>query len=135
MFFEWKKEYETGIEKIDIQHKVILKILNELYRIIVEEQQVAILDEILDELVSYTKYHFSEEERLFEQINYNNEIKHKAEHRIFFEKIQKFIERKEKGEDIVLDLVNFLANWLIDHILVSDQGYVSFIKENSIKLN
>ncbi len=133
VFIEWSDTYNTGITKIDIQHKVIIKILNELYSIVIIDNNKYKIDDILNELVQYTIYHFGEEEKLFEKYNYTDEKEHKAEHKIFIDKINKIIKDKNKYTDSsILDLIEFLKDWLTEHILVTDNKYSVFFKNKGI---
>ena len=132
-FFKWNKTFETGIIKIDIQHKVIIVILNELYDIIIGNQQEYKIDDTISELVRYAEYHFVTEEELFEKYNYSKEKEHKLEHRKFIEKINNLINHANVDRGTVaIELLNFLKDWLTDHILVTDQEYVSLFKTHEL---
>ena len=132
-FFKWNKAFETGITKIDIQHKVIVKILNELYDIIIGNEQEEKINEIIHELIQYTKYHFSEEEKLFEKYNYIEKVEHEKEHENFVEEIKTVVSQMNTDKGMVaIELLNFLKDWLTEHIMVTDQKYVKFFKENGL---
>ena len=129
-FFKWNTAFETGITIIDTQHKVIVKTLNELYDIIIEEDNSKI-DNIIIELLNYTDYHFNTEEKLFEKYKFPEETEHKLEHKNFIEKINEKLNKK-KSDDLAMDLLEFLKDWLVDHILVTDQKYAIFFKNNNL---
>jgi hemerythrin-like metal-binding protein len=134
-FFKWDKTYNTGITKIDIQHKVIIKVLNELYNVVMINNKEEKLDDIINELVQYTKYHFNEEEILMKRINFPIEEDHIKKHNDFIEKIKEIIERRKKGDNfIAIDIINFLKDWLIDHILVEDKKYAEYIIIKNINI-
>jgi len=86
MVLEWKDEYSVNVKEIDEQHKVFLKILNNLYVAINNYSIDKELTKILEELVDYTKLHFSTEEKYFEQFNYSHTEEHKEEHKELIEK-------------------------------------------------
>ena len=132
-FFKWDKAYNTNIPVIDMQHKVIVKILNELYEVVLVNNEEEKMSDIINELMQYTIYHFEEEEKLFEKHNFKESKDHKKEHQKFINEI-KSIEIKQKSGETFLAfyLINFLKDWLIDHILVSDQEYVKFFKQKNI---
>ncbi len=134
-FFKWDDSFSTNIPAIDVQHKVIVKVLNKLHDVIVAESQKEKMADIIDELVQYTIYHFGEEEKLFAEYNFNLEKSHIVEHKEFVNKIKDISKRFRKGEEFVaFDLINFLKDWLIDHILISDQKYAEFFKQKNIKI-
>ena len=132
-FFKWNTTFETGITRIDIQHKVIIRILNELYDIIIENNEEYKMSEIIDELMQYTEYHFSEEEKLFDRYNYIEGKEHKIEHLKFVKEIEVVVLQMNTDKGMLaIELMNFLKNWLTEHILDTDQKYISFFKEKGI---
>ena len=132
-FFKWEDIYNTNIASIDTQHKVIIKILNELYEVVLVKKQENKLADILNELVQYTVYHFQEEEKLFEKYAFEEEVEHKNEHQKFIDKVNQFGKILESRKAfIAVDLIEFLKDWLIDHIMITDQKYVVFFKDKGI---
>jgi len=133
VFFKWNDTFNTGISRIDIQHKVIVKILNELYDIIIGDEREDKINEIIQELVQYTKYHFSEEEKLFEKYNYIEEKEHKAEHQRFVEEINTVVRQMNTDKGMLaIELMDFLKDWLTEHILDTDQKYITLFKEKGL---
>lgn len=61
---EWTPALEVGLEEMDRQHRQLVKILNELHQAMQAGGRQRDLMRVMDELLQYTKYHFSTEERL-----------------------------------------------------------------------
>jgi hemerythrin-like metal-binding protein len=122
--------YRTGIDIIDEQHKKLINIINKLITAMKLKVTNSTLDIILSELTKYIDYHFSEEEKLFKNSEYNNIDNHMAEHKYYISKVQefnkKFKENKTLGLSIVL--LGFLSNWIKHHIKEIDIEYISYIK-------
>lgn len=62
---EWIDKYKTGIELIDKQHKELFRLFNRIYELYNNEFIIDKYDQIItaiEELKSYTKYHFEAEE-------------------------------------------------------------------------
>ncbi len=134
-FLKWEESYNTGIASIDTQHKVIIKILNELHDVVLVNREENKLSDILNELVQYTIYHFDEEEKLMHKYGFIEVKQHKEEHQMFIEKMGSLEEKLAQGHPfIVFDLIEFLKDWLIEHIMDVDQRYVSFFKENGMDI-
>ena len=116
---KWSRELDTGVEIIDEQHKRIVQYINELYDAenAEDEQKVG---EVIDELVDYTISHFSFEESLMEQANYPFLSPHKKVHGLFINRVSKFVERYNSGEDVAGELISMLQKWLINHIRNED---------------
>ncbi len=132
--FPWNDNFNTGVQVIDEQHKVLVNILNQLASHIAFKTDIPTLNVILDELVSYTVFHFQAEEDIWHQYFPNDrlELEHKKTHDSFVETIS--ITRKqiasESKDTIIEGLLSFLTRWLATHILENDRymaGVVSFI--------
>jgi methyl-accepting chemotaxis protein len=130
----WSSKYCIGINEIDDQHKVLVEIINKLYASFGSSKSKKEIKKNLKELVDYTVYHFGNEERYFKQFGYKETTQHINQHQKFVEKIQKFAQEFETGDSTVsLDIINFLKDWLIGHILKIDAQYVPFLKKHGVK--
>lgn len=125
---KWKDEYSVGVEKIDEQHKRLFEIANEAYEILNNEFYTDKYDkivEILKELEDYTVFHFNDEEEYMKQIGYKKFFTHKIEHEEFVQKIKNVdLGKVDCDQDkYLLDIMNFIVNWLVNHILEKDKLY------------
>ena len=128
----WKQDYSVGVEIIDDQHKHFIDIFNRLYSII-QQGQTTSLDKIIEELVIYTKVHFDTEEKYFKEFNYEGASEHINAHKILTAKVGEFLERKNEDQLIVsFELLDFMENWLIDHLSVMDKKYTKCFKEHGL---
>ena len=123
--FPWTSNFETGINEIDVQHKKLLEILNRLAAHLANLATISTLDEIFDELVSYTDYHFKTEEKIWDEYLKNDKWyeEHQKTHNSFIVDILKLKENKEdeSHENMIRNIVNFLSKWLAYHILDTDK--------------
>ncbi len=55
---QWQNEYTVGIKHIDDDHKKLISLLNQFSIAYDYAMSESFEKEALDELVSYTKYHF-----------------------------------------------------------------------------
>ncbi len=128
----WKKEYETGFEKIDNQHIEIVKIIQYLEENLLNTEDIPRITEIVMDLKIYTINHLDYEERLFKKYNYigDNLKNHLDKHNDFRNKISEFLvgEVYVKSE-LAYKISNFLKEWLISHILKTDMKFVKFLKD------
>ena len=122
----WSDEYSI-CPMIDEQHKKLIDIINELFFALMEGKACVSIENIIKELHDYTVYHFSTEEKMFEEKNYEFTEEHKAEHTFFVNKIKEFRERfNVQDSALFFDIMNFLKDWLLNHIAIMDKKY-SFI--------
>jgi hemerythrin len=127
--FEWKNEYETGIEHIDEQHKKLFEIGNRLYELIKNNFVTDKYDKIVDiiaELKNYTVFHFQFEENYLLEIGYKKFLSHKVQHDDFVKKFDEIdLKKVDQSQDkYMLDLLNFIYEWIDGHILGTDMQYV-----------
>ncbi len=126
-FIELGDRIVTGFDEVDNQHKRLISILNELYVAMKSGKSEEIIDKILNELHSYTIYHFSTEERYMKKYGYPKFVEHKGQHDNFAARIKDFMKRRARGEaTLSIELMNFLKDWLINHIITKDKEMCAF---------
>lgn len=122
--FEWSHLFETGLAEVDEQHRRLVALVNQLGKDI-HSASLSHIDQTLDELVKYTVYHFECEEGFMDRHGLEPVYveRHRETHRRFVQQVANWLERRKKGEGIELQqLLEFLANWLIFHIMGDDQS-------------
>jgi hemerythrin len=131
MDLKWKKEYETGFEEIDNQHRSFFRLFERLYSIVPKSNNEDEIMDAVNDLKSYTLYHFKTEEELFSKFNYEETDKknHLEKHQKLCETIRKFENEDTISPGILgYKLVDFTQKWLVEHILSTDMKFVNFIK-------
>jgi hemerythrin len=125
--FPWSENFETHIEVIDEQHKKLVSILDKLC-IAVSHHTLSqdSLDSILKELVDYSVYHFTDEEKLMvdHKVSEKHVILHKMEHHSFtydVERMCNYFSSETSAIEIGEKLVQFITAWLTYHILGMDK--------------
>lgn len=128
---EWKDEYTVGEVDLDFHHRQLLNFLKELMEFSDSEGQSSrSIEEIFDDLVRYTEYHFSAEERYMQLYQYPQISEHKKYHDEFtlgLSALRK--EFKKEMPEISQKLTLYLKNWLVKHILTEDKKYAAFCRE------
>jgi hemerythrin len=127
---KWSKEYSIGIEYIDQDHKKLLHLLNQ-FSIAYDYAQCEEFErEALEDLVSYTKYHFKREEKLMEDYGYPELEEHQVEHQAMIDKVEEYVTiYNREGHDSLKQVTNLLTYWLINHIQESDKQYRDYLIE------
>ncbi len=131
--FEWTPAISVGITAIDDQHKKLISLIQDLSDAMKARKASEIIGKVLQELSDYTVYHFGNEEKAFEKYNYPDKDTHIAAHKVYVSKINELIERNNKGElGISISVLDFLMNWITNHIMKTDMMYVPFFKDKEI---
>ncbi len=128
-FIVWNKKFELGVDFVDKQHKRLCDLINNLYTAMQKNEGKESLAKIFKELGDYTVRHFNDEEKLFDAHNYPASAQHKKAHEVFVKKLVHFKEQAESGHAMLgVDLLEFLKDWLLKHILATDKLYVPYVK-------
>lgn len=120
------KNLETGNAMIDSQHKELIDRINDLADNL-DNKDKAI--EMLDYLTDYTKFHFSAEEKLQEDLKYPDIERHKAQHAGFVKTVaglRKKLENEGPTEDFAKQVNEKVVQWLYSHIKVFDRAIADF---------
>jgi len=118
---EWKPFYSINIEEIDNQHRKLVNMLNQLagslHKGVVNEE----IGNVLKQLVEYTRDHFSAEEKLMREIEYQGYVPHKKMHQDLTDQVVVILKNIRNGKKVdVFDMMSFLQRWLINHIVEED---------------
>lgn len=126
-YIEWSSTFELGMDEFDGHHKFLVELLNMTYDGLICEAPRDELGGVLDELIGYAGYHFAAEEHWMEMHNYPDAYRHREEHKTFSAKIGEFQKDFYEGKaDLSFEVLQFLNDWLFEHIVKSDAGYGRF---------
>jgi len=129
--FIWKRSYEINIPEIDIQHRQLVGLINQLYEAMKEARGQKVVDHILDELQTQIQEHFDTEERYMEKHRYPGFETHRQEHHGLGSQVIALQELRDHGGRISTpELMSFLCNWLRDHLVGSDKEFGEFLSRS-----
>lgn len=132
-YVEWKDEYSVGIESIDRQHKKLIGLINSLQTAVNYSAGAEFEREALDELVDYTRTHFSYEEDLMEKNEYPDFTTHRAEHELMISRVEQVLAEYQQNPDTAMqNAVDFLRDWLINHINGTDKQYSNYLIDRGV---
>lgn len=132
-FMIWNDQLSVGVRVIDDDHRKMICMINDLYEAILAGDASERLEGIIDGLVVYTRIHFAREERFFRQVNYPDAIEHKKEHDLFTRRVIELDARSRRsGENLSLEVMVLLKDWLFEHILGADKRFGPFFNEMGI---
>lgn len=123
----WNPTLETGIEKIDEQHKELFRQVD----ILVDRSQSERIPETLAFLGNYVIKHFRDEQVMHALTKYPWADEHKKMHQDFVAKYQEMKNKYEASGDkltVVLNINKVIIGWLKEHIMVQDKDFARFYK-------
>jgi hemerythrin-like metal-binding protein len=92
------------------------------------------LTQQVEKILASKAAHFATEEKYFHQFNFDGTAEHERLHRDFSEQIAYL--QKEYASDINMlsaKLVDFLALWLVGHLMGVDQKYKQCFKDGGLQ--
>lgn len=131
--FAWDDKLKTNHPSIDIDHKKLVDLVNQLADAMQAGKGKDVCGAVLNNLISYTKTHFAMEERLMSQHGYANSAAHKAEHQKLLADVADFKTKFDAGSlTLTASLLAFLRDWLIKHISHSDKALANAIAARGV---
>ncbi|MDR1855621.1 MAG: bacteriohemerythrin [Desulfovibrio sp.] len=125
----WTRDLETGIPLIDNQHRMLCAYIDALARAVRRGSPMEDIRDIVANLKGYAASHFSTEERYFTRTSYPEAAKHVETHKRFVAKVAAVeADLGRPGSWVGPDLLEFLKDWLQNHIRVTDHQYAPFVK-------
>lgn len=125
---EWLDKYNTLNKTIDSQHIKIIEYANKVHNALYSGNKKEV-DEAFKGAIEYTKFHFSEEQKIQVQHKdkYHKVKEHFGEHRMFENKIDEQYKKFQNSLDwrkVAEDFSHLLEKLLIEHIGVWDKEFV-----------
>lgn len=131
---EWTADLTLGIKEIDNQHRRLVAMINDLHDAMRQGKGKEVLGKIIDGLAAYTETHFKTEEKYFDQFAYPKAYTHKSEHNNFVQKVTEFRAGFSEGKfGLSTEVMNYLSDWLKNHIRGSDREYLPVFKSNGLQ--
>ncbi len=126
----WNSTYELGLQEIDEHHRNLVELLNKTYDLILYSTDNDEIQTILLELIKYTDYHFDVEEQMMKEASFRGLKTHITKHNNFKKQLTVLMQAYLSGAHPVnTDIVLFLWDWLIKHILKDDKKLIAFLSQ------
>ncbi len=130
----WNQEYSVGVQSIDGQHSGLFAILNDLGNAAAMGKARHATGVLLRKLVDSTNFNFHVEELLMASTNYPGLPQHRLRHYELMRRVNEFVSRWEKGEATIDEkLLEFLRDWLANHIQSDDKQYGPWLNEHGVR--
>ena len=115
--------------ELDAQHRRLLDLANSLGDAVQMGADGLVIDRVLEELSEYAAGHFREEELYMERVEFPDRSTHMAAHEKFAEQVEAYRAERSRGEDVDPNqLVLFMRNWLINHIVYQDTDIAKYVR-------
>lgn len=136
--FDWDPKYSVNVKEIDLQHEEILELMRFIYDLILARKPLNEISKNLDALVRHSNSHFLTEEQYFKEFNYDGAREHIDAHNKLRKDVADFLEKIKNQEsadnnyEFLYNLIDFLEDWLIDHLETLDKKYIKCFNDHGL---
>jgi hemerythrin len=124
----WKSKYKIDVARIDIEHKLFLRLINSFKMALNKGRSKDTLMRIIDEIEKYASFHFTSEENLMVAINYPEYEEHRWRHQDLLDTLK----IKKQSLTSFKNFHLFLVEWFIEHTTVEDIRIKQFVDDYNI---
>lgn len=124
----WDDSYSVGIDTIDQHHRYLFDLINDLFEVVSNKRGAREVARLIKATDAYAKVHFRAEELMMQHYGYAGLHNQQLEHHEFEDKIGEFYEELHVNPLVAqFDVLSYLRDWLINHILVEDAKLRSLV--------
>ncbi len=129
-YLQWSPAFDLGVPALDGQHRTLVDRINELHQATGGPAEG--MFRVLNGLVRYAEEHFREEEARMASVRYPGLPRQRREHEGFLTTVFALAERLARDDpELGEELLGFLKDWLLDHILHEDRTFARFLEERA----
>lgn len=131
----WDESYATGLAEIDSQHRDLFALVNALGESLASGAPQEDVIRAVDRMNSYARNHFAAEEHFIGLLPAHcAHVKaHLAQHSEFRGRVVDFLYGiVNEGGEITPDVLKYLREWLVGHVLATDRKLVAELRRAGI---
>ena len=122
------------VDDMDGDHQRIFDCINRIHASVKSGAPAADQAQLFRDMAEFTSAHFAREEALMERHGYPGLEAQKTAHGKLLSTLGGYAEALQAGRTInLVSVLNFLNNWLQDHILKMDRQYGDYFREQKIE--
>ena len=120
-YLEWKAEYSVGIESMDVEHREMIELINNVYGELEGRRDADAIEDFLGEVHSAISSHFALEERIMREAGYEEYEAHKNDHEVLLDQIHDMMDASFENADTGLEILEGnLSSWFGNHFSTFD---------------
>ncbi|MGE5504657.1 MAG: bacteriohemerythrin [Actinomycetota bacterium] len=121
----WSERFSVGHPDIDGQHRRLVEMANHA-RTLFGTRDRAAIETALAEVAEYTRTHFHDEEMLLQQVGYPELKAHIIQHKMIIAYVEEML--ANRAAVTPEEVFEFVAEWVLQHIAVTDHDYAPYLK-------
>lgn len=125
----WKAEYDTGVQRIDYQHRYFLQLIDWLFHRLLASEGFELKSRYIDEVMHYARFHFLSEENYMKDHQYPDRARHEQLHAALLKELNYKVSQLEFGDIDPRGFVSFLVDWFMEHTAGEDKKFARHAQE------
>lgn len=119
---EWRKDFETGVQDVDHEHRELVDLINELHAKLETDADQETVADFLGEVFARISAHFALEETVMRKHAYDEYAAHKADHEALLDDIRDIMDAHAAGDysDYAGALSEAVRDWFVNHFKTKD---------------
>lgn len=127
---EWSREFETGNELIDSQHRMLVLLCRKLELAYAGRLEKKVIVGLCQELRKFVDFHFVSEENVMREISYPALYHHANTHWHLLSELDHWIRKVNDGNEPPVSLLQSVSAWLLGHIRGDDARLADYIRQS-----
>ena len=120
--------HKLDLSSIDNEHRIQIGLLNALYDAVNDKKPAAEINEILNQLTTYSELHFMSEELLMRMYAYPDYDDHVHDHETMTEFLNDIMKTITAGQDsLALKTASNMRQFLVSHISTRDEALSEYL--------
>ena len=139
MALMWTESMSVGVKEFDLDHQRLIRMIDNMQSVLHRHQDRGQIppeeiENTLDELEKYFRGHCYREEHAMARTGFPGFEEHREEHHWFITRVTElsFQARGSSSPDHGKELVEFMFQWLANHIIVTDRKYTEYLNRKGI---
>jgi hemerythrin len=128
MTIQWSTQFELGHERIDAEHRIFLRLVNEFATRVDQGSGTDMLARTLNEIRKYAEFHFVSEENIMQELDYPRLDEHRGLHSRLLEALDGWMRDMSSGAIRPQEVQQALVDWFAAHTSQEDQKLVAHIR-------
>lgn len=121
---------ELDPDSIDNEHRIQMGLLNALHDAVNDKKPAAEINQILNQLTTYSELHFMSEDLLMRLYAYPDYDDHVNDHEAMTEYLKEIMNTVSAGQDsMTLKTVSDMRQFLVAHIGTRDEALSEYLKK------
>jgi methyl-accepting chemotaxis protein len=131
--FRFSPRYSVLVDDMDADHQKIFDYINRLHEMVKSNSSQAEQVVVLQDLARWTREHFAREEKIMAEHEYPGLPAQLKAHEKLLNTVDGFVDAMKSGHEInLISTLNFLNQWLKQHIMTMDKEYGDYFERNNI---